>query len=270
MTAPSQTPTWPAWAKPLPPEEGEHVLATGGTYFMAHFLAFMVSVTLLPTIVIPLLAIWFFWGRSGKFLLTSHRLIWKPNLGKEVIIPREALRTLDISIGPRFRSVRLHGAQKVSMPMLWKYKELWGGLVLLQHWTPPVATTSTSAFQVGAGWLVSGMHAQPGAVAILGNAIRFFPAEPSANVASETGVALAGLALGVMYRTHRAHIPVEAALSLVAKAPAAESELDTLDRLLRGETWQGPPTGQEPAGSGRTRMTYHQGKRRLTFVIPTT
>ncbi|WP_147446589.1 hypothetical protein [Corallococcus sp. CA047B] len=270
MIPSSPTPGWPAWAESLPPDEGEQVLATGGPWFMAYFATVMLSLVLLPTVVVPLLAVWFIWGRSGKFLLTSHRLIWKPNLGKTVIVPREALRTLEISIGTRFRSVRLRGAQKISMPLLWKYKQLWGGLVLLQHWTPPAATTSTAAFQVGSAWLVSGLHVQPGAVVIQPNAVRFFPAESSANVASETGAALAGLALGVMHRTHRAHFPVEAALMLVARAKAVEPELDTLSHILRGETWQGPPTAQKPAGAGRTRMTYQQGSRKLTFMMPAT
>jgi hypothetical protein len=259
---------WPSWAKNFPPEEGEHVLESGGPWFMAYFLAFMVALTLLPTVVFPLLGIWFFWGRSGKFLLTSHRLIWRPNLGKAVIVPREELRTLDVDIGPRLRSVSLRGARKVSMPLLWKYKQLWGGLALLQRWTPPASTSSTPALRVVSAWLVSGFQLQPGAVVIQPDGVRFYPAESTANVAAEAGAALTGLVLGVTRRTHRARFPVEAALSLIARTEAVEPELDALGRLLRAELWQGPPTAQGPAGTGRTRMTYQQGNRKLTFVMP--
>ncbi|NTX35902.1 hypothetical protein HUA78_15750 [Myxococcus sp. CA033] len=269
MDSTPPTSDWPTWAKAFPPQEGEHVLATGGPWFMAYFLAFMVSLTLLPTVVFPLLGIWFFWGRSGKFLLTSHRLIWKPNLGKAVIVPRDALRSLDVDVGPRLRSVQLRGERKVSMPLLWKYKQLWGGLALLQQWKPPAPTSSTPALKVASAWLVSGMELQPGAVVIESNGVRFFPAEPRANVASEAGAALVGLALGVTRRTHRAQVPVEAALSLVARAEAVEPELDALGLILRSELWQGPPVAQGNAGAGRTRMTYQQGKRKLTFVVPT-
>ncbi|MCY1023850.1 hypothetical protein [Pyxidicoccus sp. MSG2] len=41
-----------------------------------------------------------------------------------------------------------------------------------------------------------------------------------------------------------------------------------LDRLLRAELWQGPPTAQGPTGAGRTRMTNQQDNRKLTFVMP--
>ncbi|QSQ15745.1 hypothetical protein [Myxococcus landrumensis] len=268
MSSPSHPAGWPQWAQAIPPEPDEHVFETGGTYVLAYLFALLFSLPLLITIVVPLVAIWFFWGRSGRFLLTSHRLIWNPHMGKKVIIPREALRGLEIDVGTRMRSVSLRGAQKLTMPLLWRYKKLWGGLLLLQRWQPPSTTSATAAFKVVAGWRVSGLQVQPGAVVILRDSVRFLPEEPSANVAVEGGAAMAGLMLGVTYRSHRAQLPVVSALAQVARAQEPQSELDSLQRLVSGETWQGPPAKQGPAGKGRTRVTYQEGPRKLTFVVP--
>lgn len=267
MPSQSHPSDWPKWAQSIPSESGEFVLELGGTHVMAYYFTFLFSLACSPTYVGPLLIIWFFWGRSGRFLLTSHRLIWNPHIGKKVIIPRAELRDLKIHIGTRLKTVKLRGARKLTMPFQWCFKELWGGLLLLQRWQPPAATASSPAFNIYSGELVSGARYQRGSVAVLGSTAHFLPDEPMANVAAQAGAAMAGLVLGVTYRTHRAQLPIFQALRLVARARPFQSELETLQRVVGGETLQGPPTKKGPAGKGRTRMTYEQGERQISFTV---
>src|SRR5206468_2514575 len=71
--------------------------------------------------------------RSGTYWLTTHRLHWKPYLGKAVALWPEDLDRNQGRVYALTSSLWLGGPQPVSLRYIRGLERLWGGLLLLKE-----------------------------------------------------------------------------------------------------------------------------------------
>jgi len=77
------------------------------------------------------------WLLSGRYWLTTRRLIWRPNLGHAMQVPLDALQSAAIRAFAWTQTLQVRGEQTVRVRCAAGLAQLWGGLLLLQ--TPGVA-----------------------------------------------------------------------------------------------------------------------------------
>ncbi|HEX5752895.1 MAG TPA: hypothetical protein VFZ09_42220 [Archangium sp.] len=120
---------------PLPPSEGETVLLEGNARWppVWHWMIFLVVWAFVSPLeepwVVVLVALLFygwFYVRSGRYWLTSERLLWKPRLGAPVQLQLSSLEEGQVSVGAT-SIVRVRGRNRMTLryvPDAWRLAAL--------------------------------------------------------------------------------------------------------------------------------------------------
>lgn len=98
--------------------------------------------TSLSVIVIMLFFLLFLlwpWLLSGRYWLTTRRVIWQPHLGRVVELPLDAIQPHAIRAFAWTQGLQVRGERAVILRFVQGLSQLWGGILLLQ--TPGLAHT---------------------------------------------------------------------------------------------------------------------------------
>lgn len=124
------------------------------------------------------------WLLSGRYWLTTRRLIWRPHLGRARQVPLDALQSAAIRAFAWTQTLQVRGEQTVRVRFTAGLAQLWGGLLLLQ--TPGVARAleEPPAAEGPAASVVLIPHAtctsapgRSGMAVLAGDFVAFIPAE---------------------------------------------------------------------------------------------
>lgn len=76
------------------------------------------------------IGIWPF-ARSGRYYLTNQRLIWRPRLGRSLVIGLASIPEDGLKVKPSTSSLRVRfGNRKVTLRYISGLERLWGGILL--------------------------------------------------------------------------------------------------------------------------------------------
>lgn len=162
------------------------------------------------------------WLLSGRYWLTTRRLIWRPNLGRAAQLPLFALEPAAIRAFAWTQTLQVRGERTVRVRFARGLAQLWGGLLLLQ--TPGLARALEEPSAAAPDTPVALIpHAsctsapgRLGMVVLTGDFVAFIPAalrDDSAEIAVEAVFSL--LPYGAP-RAIRPELPLETVLTRLA------------------------------------------------------
>jgi hypothetical protein len=151
----------------------------GGT--AAKLLGIPISLLLLTTAAWPLL-------RSGRYWLTTRKLVWKPRLGSLVTLDLADARTDGIRAGLFGRALRVPGRPTVTVRYVRGIDRLWGGIALLAD-ADDLKLSPVGAGVTDVAWWTAarrkGAGYQLGVAVLRPDYIAFLPTGESKNLAGE-------------------------------------------------------------------------------------
>lgn len=185
------------------------------------------------------------WLLSGTYWLTTRRVIWKPRVGKAAGLPLSEIDLKHIRAGAVTHTLRLHGAQRLTLRFIHKIEQVWGGILLLR--TPGIADAveraarepaETACLVWTATW-TQGVNFKYGQAVLRRNDLAFIPWQPKFNawvqLAKQATYAIFSLAAPVQPRLPLE--PVFAHLIHLSEA-ALDPVIDTLVQSHDGTRWE--------------------------------
>ena len=172
---------------------------------------------------------------SGRYWVTTQRLLWKPWLGGGKELEHADLKACKLDVSPTTKSLTVRGPTRMSLRCITKVDRLWGALTIFQnhgtlrfdHGGEPV-----SDFIWAKGHWAQGTSSQVGFVLVRPGFVAFLPSQAKVGLASLMGDIAKGLAMsgaGVYEFRVTAKMPFELFLPLFAR-----SKPDRFDRNIQG------------------------------------
>ncbi|MBI5497452.1 MAG: hypothetical protein HY904_20745 [Deltaproteobacteria bacterium] len=220
--------------------------------------------------IVPAILAVFLVSRTGRYWLTTERLLWKPRLRG---LQQMALKDLDLSnIGIRVRTRTLIARGKgrtISMWAIQRIEELWGGLLLFTALPLPPSTGDhwESVPVVCTAYCSEGWNSQPGFAVLGSDRVVFLPRTPMTSAGHLVGnIALA--MVGVMRSSLKASLPWPRWIEWAASALGSAFVQTLEDAAARtgGATWDSAVTGSPVGRKAKdTSVMLTRGKQTMTI-----
>lgn len=212
------------------------------------------------------------WLASGRYCLTTHRLFWKPRLGRGYAVPVEWLRHCDIRIGVISSALKLRGPVQLTMRCISKLERLWGAATLMQNIDPAALRGGQEPLRdvvvCPGGAVTTSLNAATltGTVVMRGDYVALLPYRPGQTLLGTLGRIgghLAGAAVGVhRYRVERI-LPFDQFVMLAARS--APEQFDAFVRRCAA-TFGGLVWSSQQARAQRVRLPHNPEHPSIRFL----
>jgi hypothetical protein len=182
----------------------------------SHVLGLLLSGGMLAGLL--LLASWP-WLRSGRYWLTTQRLVWKPRLGRIQVLSLAEIPADRVSAGPITSTVRIRGRRPMALRYVGGAERLWGGILLLTQaggYDLPPEGAGMAELAWWRGYRVGGLSSQAGVVILRPEYVAFLPSQESKNLLAMAATEMASSAVGLQRVTIEASYPFDVLLGVLA------------------------------------------------------
>ena len=195
---------------------------------------------------LPPLLVAGFWPllRSGRYWLTTERLIWKPRIGRLRELALADVRTDEIVAKKLWASLRVRGRREsLSLRYIGGLERLWGGILLLAEMDADGLPATGKGVADVAWWRAhrgKGLSGQPGLVVLRPGYVAFLPTGASKNLGREFFKESVGKAISdALGRKEKfpaeAELPFDVLVGLMSERDPAEFDQFVWDAVEQHE-----------------------------------
>jgi hypothetical protein len=263
---------------PVSLRAGEQVLLSGGTWPL--FTLMLIAMLAMFFLIFPLVIALFLILRTGRYWLTTERLIWKPRGRKLREVALEEITPARLKVLVKTRTLVVHAPSgRFSMWGVSNLPRLWGGLILFSGLpvrrlagtkpTPGAEASAAAPLVVPAAYSEKWSVRYGFAVPIPGQVL-YFPSSP-ATKASQVGLDAGLLLVGLATVRLKAELPWDVWIPIVVEKLTQDriGMLQEVASKMGGSSWAAGSAKFEWQGrAGGTRVKLKREKEKLSLSFP--
>jgi hypothetical protein len=182
---------------------------------------------------------------SGRYWLTTQRLLWKPWLGRSRALDHAQLKESKVDVSAFTHSLYISGPVRMKLDCIQKLERLWGAVTIFQNHGALKFDRDVSPVADLMWWKgnrVEGFSSQPGVTVLRPRFVVFLPTRPTiglGSVALDVATGLAKAAVGIHEIRVAGSMPFELLLPLFAQSQPDrfDRNIQSLARFYGGPVW---------------------------------